>query len=408
MGVPARVSRRRPSLAVRGRAHDGRRHGTGSAAHAAASACSRRRRAGSRAAAGHPRADPGRGGAAVQRARLCQHHAAADRPAVRHPGRQHLLPLRRQGHDRRLRARRRHRRGHRCGAPSAGRIAGRCRHAHAARRRRRRAPVGHAASRRVHRGAHPHLPLCVGRGARPAPLDTQCLHPAVGRTAAAGGRCRPAAQRHPGADGAAVPGGCAQLAGRLVRPAAWRLRAAGRADHRAGARWPDDAASVAGGWCHERCGGAAGRSDRTPLRRPGGADRRGPEDPAGRDLRPGRPQRQRQDHAHQRHHRLLPAAEGPHHARRPRHHRHGAACGGAARRGAHLPEPGAVQRHDGARQHPARPPRAHAAERRCARRCTRGWRGRRRSRTAAWSRRPSTSCSCRACATTWSTPSPSA
>ena len=65
-----------------------------------------------------------------------------------------------------------------------------------------------------------------------------------------------------------------------------------------------------------------------------------------------------------------------------------------ARRRAHVPEPRAVPRHDGARQHPARPPRPHAAERRCATLfyC---WSGPRatRSSTARWSRRSSTSCS---------------
>ena len=58
---------------------------------------------------------------------------------------------------------------------------------------------------------------------------------------------------------------------------------------------------------------------------------------------------------------FYPPQRGTHPARRRGHHRHGAAPHRAAGRRAHLPEPRAVQRHERARQHPARPPHPHAA-----------------------------------------------
>ena len=95
------------------------------------------------------------------------------------------------------------------------------------------------------------------------------------------------------------------------------------------------------------------------LRRPAGAVRRRHHDRARPDLRPDRPQRRRQDHLLQRHHRPLHARLRQLRARRQALQAERGARGRQGRHRAHLPEHPPVRRDDGARERDGRPPRAH-------------------------------------------------
>ena len=136
---------------------------------------------------------------------------------------------------------------------------------------------------------------------------------------------------------------------------------------------------------------AVGRGRVAVVRRREGGERRLVRHPQGRNPRDHRPERRRQDVDAQRHQRLLPSAGRPHHLQGPGAPAHAPVRRGARRHRAHVPERGAVQGHDGARQHHDRPHAQDAARAVLAAHPRSGRRCAKRSSTATGSKRSSTS-----------------